>query len=197
MTRNTRRFDDFMGRAFAPFRNVDREHVTAACDRVLRDLRGGSVDLSMQLDAEPTSARGTRWIRPVVACAAAAGLVIGAFWLQTVRTPEPTAPTIASVEADGGLFRVATSERLRSGDSIHVGDLVRANGAAGAVLRLDDESRVEMRTQAELSMERAGDGVRIHLHSGGIIVNAAKQRSGHLYVQTKDLTVSVVGTVFL
>src|SRR6185436_510717 len=32
---------------------------------------------------------------------------------------------------------------------------------------------------------------------GSIIVSAAKQPSGHLYVQTKDMTVSVVGTIFL
>jgi len=54
-----------------------------------------------------------------------------------------------------------------------------------------------MRSGSELSLERADDGVRIRLRNGGIIVNAAKQRHGHLYVQTKDVTVSVMGTVFL
>jgi uncharacterized protein (TIGR03435 family) len=54
-----------------------------------------------------------------------------------------------------------------------------------------------MRSSSELSLERADDGVRIRLNRGGIIVNAADQRGGHLYVQTKDVTVSVVGTVFL
>jgi uncharacterized protein (TIGR03435 family) len=48
-----------------------------------------------------------------------------------------------------------------------------------------------------LSLERTSDGIRIDLHEGGVIVSAAKQRTGHLYVQTKYLTVSVVGTVFL
>jgi uncharacterized protein (TIGR03435 family) len=65
------------------------------------------------------------------------------------------------------------------------------------MLTLADGSLVEMRSQSELSLERAADGMRIRLGTGSIIVNAAKQPSGHLYVQTKDMTVSVVGTIFL
>ena len=79
----------------------------------------------------------------------------------------------------------------------HVGETIRSNGGGGAVLALLDGSRIEMRSHTELSFERASDGVRIRLSAGGIIVNAAKQRRGHLYVQTKDMTVSVVGTVFM
>jgi uncharacterized protein (TIGR03435 family) len=75
-------------------------------------------------------------------------------------------------------------------------DVVRA-GDAGRMLTLDDGSQVEMGAQTELSIERAADGIGIRLLAGDIIVNAAKQRGGHLYVHTKDMTVAVVGTVFL
>jgi uncharacterized protein (TIGR03435 family) len=78
---------------------------------------------------------------------------------------------------------------------IHFGEVLRASDSAGSMLVLADTSRVEMRAKSELSLERADDGVRIQLRSGDIIVNAAKQH-GHLYVQTKDVTVSVIGTVF-
>ena len=51
--------------------------------------------------------------------------------------------------------------------------------------------------QSELELESANDGVRVRLSSGSILVTAAKQRGGHLYVETPDTIVSVVGTVFL
>jgi uncharacterized protein (TIGR03435 family) len=78
----------------------------------------------------------------------------------------------------------------------HDGELVRS-GARPREMTLADGSRVEMRPQTELSLERADDGIGINLGSGSIIVNAAKQHGGHLYVRTKDMTVSVVGTVFV
>jgi uncharacterized protein (TIGR03435 family) len=79
---------------------------------------------------------------------------------------------------------------------IGYGEAIRADGGAGVQFKLADGSRVEIRAQSELWLERADDGVRIRLARGGLIVNATKQH-GHLYVQTRDMTVSVVGTVFL
>src|SRR5262245_31380846 len=70
-------------------------------------------------------------------------------------------------------------------------------GNNGGILALRDGSRLEIRPMSELSLELAADGVRIRLSKGSIIVNAAKQPRGHLYVQTKDMTVTVVGTVFV
>jgi uncharacterized protein (TIGR03435 family) len=83
----------------------------------------------------------------------------------------------------------------KSGAAVSAGEIVRAD-VDGRALVLTDGSRVEMRAQSELVLERADDGMRIRLNEGSVIVNAAKQH-GHLYVQTKDVTVSVVGTLFL
>jgi uncharacterized protein (TIGR03435 family) len=88
----------------------------------------------------------------------------------------------------------AVFEEVASSRKIQFGDVVRSG--SGGMLNLADGSRVEMRAQSELVLERAEDGVRIRLETGDVIVNAAKQH-GHLYVQTKDAIVSVVGTVFL
>jgi uncharacterized protein (TIGR03435 family) len=76
-------------------------------------------------------------------------------------------------------------------------DHVYTTTDTGRHITLSDGSRVEMRAQSELSVDRADDGLRIRLDRGGIIVHAARQRTGHLYVETKDVAVSVVGTVFL
>jgi uncharacterized protein (TIGR03435 family) len=105
---------------------------------------------------------------------------------------------LAAVLGTAILRRPADTELYRIVEGyVRQGDTIRSNGGGGAVLELADTSRIEMRSNSELSLERASDGLRIRLTSGGIIVNAAKQRTGHLYVQTKDMTVSVVGTVFV
>jgi uncharacterized protein (TIGR03435 family) len=82
-------------------------------------------------------------------------------------------------------------------ERIEVGDVVRSSDVAGRQVVLADGSQVEMRAGSELLLVRADDGLTIQLRTGSIIVNAAKQRNGHLYVKTKDVTVAVVGTVFL
>ena len=68
----------------------------------------------------------------------------------------------------------------------------------GTELVLADGSHVEMGSHSELALENGDDGIRIHLITGDILIIAAKQSPGrHLYVRTRDATVSVVGTVFL
>jgi hypothetical protein len=66
----------------------------------------------------------------------------------------------------------------------------------GRLLALTDGSQVELSLGAKISVSKAGDGLRVFLSEGGVIVTAAKQHGGHLYIETKDCVVSVVGTVF-
>jgi uncharacterized protein (TIGR03435 family) len=108
------------------------------------------------------------------------------------------APMIVE-SADGSLSRISgnTVSLLHVGDTIQINEVIGSNGPGGAVIALEDGTRVEMRAHSRIAVENAADGKRIRLDGGSIIVNAAKQRNGHLYVRTKDVTVSVVGTVFL
>jgi hypothetical protein len=88
--------------------------------------------------------------------------------------------------------------REQSGDRVlEVGETARTDNNSGAMLSLPDGSRLEMRSNSQLALERVTDGLRIHLSDGSVLINAVKQGSGHLYVQTKDVTVTVIGTVFL
>jgi uncharacterized protein (TIGR03435 family) len=80
---------------------------------------------------------------------------------------------------------------------VAAGQLVATDVWTRQTVTLPDGSRVEMRPQSQLSVNDATDGLRVRLDRGGVIVNAARQRTGHLYVDTKDVAVSVVGTVFL
>ena len=198
MKRHHQGFREFLDQTFARFRKLPLAEVDSAWERVLVRLQEGpeGAPASAEFAADsvgPSLPMAMRW--PLWAAATAA--VLFAVFLSAAFWPGHSTAVVESV--DGGLYRLAEGkvQALRAGERLEWGEILRSNGGSGAMLALSDGSRVEMRSQTELSVERAEDGVRIHLRKGSLIINAAKQLGGHLYVQTRDFVVSVVGTVFL
>lgn len=138
-----------------------------------------------EISVEVTSRR-PRW---VLAAVAAAVVVAISFPLaRNFITPDSAATTV----------EVAGDSTYTAGETIAAGRTIHSGGFKTLVMRLEDGSQVEMRPQSQIVFETAEGGSRIRLNSGSIVVRAAKQRDGHhLYVQTIDTTVSVVGTLFL
>ena len=90
---------------------------------------------------------------------AVAVLVAAAGWLGVSRRDQGVYAVLET--ADGSVYRISDGNDvpIHAGDRIGAQETVRSNGGAGAVLALADGSHVEMRSQSELSLERADDGV--------------------------------------
>lgn len=108
---------------------------------------------------------------------------------------------------DGQLFQVTEdgTAPVGEGDQVSFDEVksLRTGKGSNAVLRMSDDSRIEVDERAELAVRTKkkfwqagrGDGV-VDLHRGNIIVEASDQGSGHLFVATHDAEVAVTGTVF-
>jgi hypothetical protein len=132
----------------------------------------------------------------------AAALVIG-FGLLALPFIQRYAPFGGELEAtvqaaEGQVYQIADASTtpIIAGEKLAKGERVRTAKGAHAVLRLGDGTTIEMRDRSELSVTKNAQGTTIHLNRGDIMVEAAKQKSGHLYVDTGDSLVSVTGTVF-
>lgn len=101
--------------------------------------------------------------------------------------------------ADGAVYVISdgqVSRQLATGEQIQKGERVRTAKDSNAMLRLADGSTVEMSERSEFSVTENMRGVTVRLDRGDVIVEAAKQHNGRLYVQTPDSLVSVKGTIF-
>ena len=102
------------------------------------------------------------------------------------------------MSAEGAVYAISDNgeRELKPGEYVGEGQLVRTSASSHAFLRLLDGSVVEMNRRAEVSVGATRRNTTIHLGQGDIIVQAAKRKTGHLYVLTPDCRVSVTGTVF-
>src|SRR4029079_18559791 len=98
-------------------------------------------------------------------------------------------------ETGGALYRLPGGA-MQSGAAIGEKERIRTGPNAHAVLRLADGSTVDVNERTELFVTTAWSGQTIHLQYGDVIVQAARQRRGHLRVLTRDSIASVKGTVF-
>jgi uncharacterized protein (TIGR03435 family) len=131
----------------------------------------------------------------VLTGAIAAAMIVMIINVRSVRNASPARVGTS----EGVIERVPekADEPKRPGENLEWDEVIRTGPKSRAVLTLNDGSQIEMRSNSTLVLEKASDGVRIRLDNGGVFITAANQPGGHLYVQTKDVTVSVIGTVFL
>lgn len=181
MTPDRDRLEKILRQHLSLFGSPSANQIEASRARVRERLRShnDAVPSPVSTRVGPSRLRRT-WSMGLMLAAAASVIVF------VVKAPSPQTDWLATVEAaDGSHYTLQPNAVLRS------------DSPRGTMLTLKDGSRVEMRSQSELLLEHASDGIGIRLRIGGLIVNAAQQHVGHLYVHTKDMTVAVAGTMFV
>lgn len=175
-----------------------QDHVLecVGCRRVLNDFRMGTRTAEpARLVKFTTKPNRSTWVMGwAIAAVLLLGVAIGL--IGPGRWYGGTQAEVASVS--GSLYQVsdAGSVVLASGGTVGSNQELRTAKASSAVVRLTDGSLVEASERADFWLSRGWRGTTIHLERGNIIVRAAKQEHGRLYVATRDCVVAVKGTIF-
>ena len=186
---------DYLGGKLAPGRRLLMEDHLSRCPRCrlrLTELTGERKVVAMPTKRAFWRPRGQAWAA-AAALVMAAALYLGRDRIDTMLAAGGPRATVVSI--DGSLYRLPDGA-LHAGASLGQDEAVRTGPGARAVLRLADGSLVDVNERSEIYVSAAWSGQTIHLRSGDIIVQAARQRRGHLRVATRDSVASVKGTVF-
>ncbi len=167
----------------------DHLHECVACRRVYE----GRV-VAMAAPSAPRRVNYTARWAVAATVIAATGLSV---WFAVDQYGNHTGRAIVQA-VNGTLYEILPTgiQVLAVGQDLPDGVEIRTAKDSNAMLQLKDGSVVELRERSGFSNTQTASDLTIRLGRGSIIVQAAKRRSGHLYVATADCRVAVTGTVF-
>ena len=175
----------------------DHLHECVAC-RIEAEQREHSRVLPWKQALPQAVAAVWGWRQYAVAAAVLLVFGLSSFVLYDKFVSSPPGMRARLEFVNGTVYRFAADgERsAQIGEEFAEGDRVRTPSGSRAMVRLRDGSLVEMNQRAEMFVSLTRRDTTIHLERGSIIVQAAKRKTGHLYVAAKDCRVAVTGTVF-
>ena len=188
----------YLGKQFGPARALlfeDHVHACVACRHALERARNGELQKVWRVETRRPRSMAWGW---AMGAAAVFAIAIVGLAFNNGMLPGQHAVRASVQTVEGSLYTGSGAETrlIPVGFEIRNGDEVRTAKGSRAVVRLLDGSLVEMGERSDISVSRAWKGTTIHLDGGQVIVQAAKQRSGRLYVATDDGLISVKGTIF-
>jgi len=176
---------------------VDHTHECIPCRKAMNEARAkrsGTIKPATRNKRYSMQPTVMRW-----AIAAAVVIGIGLLAVPFVQRFWPYGQFDATVQAaEGQVYQVADTHTaaVATGAKLQQNEKVRTAKDGRAVVRLGDGSLIEMKDRSELYLTKAGKNTTIHLSRGNIVVEAAKQKDGQLFVESGDSLVSVTGTIF-
>jgi hypothetical protein len=176
---------------------VDHTHECIPCRRAMNEARS-----RRSATIKPAVSKSRFTLQPAVmrwAVAAAVVIGVGLLALPLMQKFWPYGDFEATVQAaEGQVYQVADTQTasISAGAKLQKGEIVRTAKDGRAVVRLSDGSLIEMKDRSELYLTKNGQGTTIHLNRGSIVVEAAKQKDGQLFVESADSHVAVTGTIF-
>ena len=180
--------DDYRAGSLSPARKLLIEDHLRECVACRKVAEGRVTVLPVRKTSTPI------WRARWAIAAGVAVVAVAASWFML----RPAGGRVTVESMNGAMYQVAQNKMapVAQGTNVAAGGEVRTGKDSGAIVRLSDGSKVEVRERSSFTVSESGSDLTIHLNRGSVIVEAAKRRFGHLYVATRDCTVAVTGTVF-